>query len=403
MTKKLSKPIIATVLIVCVVSISGFIQVHAVGVQLTQTFLSPMPASDTFFGFSVASFDKKIIVGAPFDNTAGTHAGAAYLLNASNGALLRTFLSPTPNSEDLFGLSVAAIGNKILVGEPFVNAGAQGSGAAYLFDSATGLLIRTFVNPVPTPFAEFGLSVAAMKNHVGESSGRMGVNILVGGVTAAYLFDGVSGVLLHTFHDPNPTPGDGFGSKVVPVDGNVLVGALFASSGGTSAGAAYLFDSNTGNLLQTFLNPIPIYNGEFGLAMGSIKGNVIISAPQDVANGIQAGVVFVFNATSGTLVRTIPDPTPDNINQFGRSITVNGNDIVIGAPGDSTAAINAGAIYRFDGSSFGLVQTVLDPNPGQQDSFGQSLFSIGGNILVGAPHARIAGQPAGAVYLYKMM
>jgi len=393
-TGTFSKTTLGVFVILNVAVIVGVIPVHAAGLQLTQTFLNPRPASDSFFGFSVAGSHKTIIVGTPSDNTAGSHAGAAYLFNASNGELLRTFLSPTPNSGDEFGISVAAVGSNILIGAHLVNAGAQFSGAAYLFNGVTGKLVRTFVSPTPTFVGRFGESVGFTENNETISN-----DVLIGGFTAAYLFDGATGNLLQTFHDPNPSGNDAFGSRVLGVGGNVLVGAHLTSIGATASGAAYLFDSRTGALLQTFLNPNPTNFGFFGLGLGSFRGNVIIGAPQDFNGGTQSGTVFEFNSTSGALVHTIADPQPTGNDRFGDSLATVGDEILIGAPQHSIT----GTVFVFNGANLGLVQSISDPNPSPPpfgSAFGQSISQFGRAIIVGAPRATVSGFSAGKVYLF---
>ena len=56
--------------------------------------------------------------------------------------LTQTILNPTPAIDDLFGKSVAISGDKVLIGAPRDDTGAKDSGAAYLFDAATGNAAR---------------------------------------------------------------------------------------------------------------------------------------------------------------------------------------------------------------------------------------------------------------------
>ena len=100
---------------------------------LLQTFRSPNPALGDSFGWSVAGVGGNVLVGAPFDDTEGRDAGAAYLFDGVTGALLQTFLNPTPGRGDFFGWSLAAMGENIVVGAPEDSAGADRAGAAYLF------------------------------------------------------------------------------------------------------------------------------------------------------------------------------------------------------------------------------------------------------------------------------
>ncbi|MBI1928346.1 FG-GAP repeat protein, partial [Candidatus Poribacteria bacterium] len=169
--------------------------------------------------------------------------------------LTQTLLNPTPAASDYFGFSVSVDGDRVLVGAYGDDTGATDAGAAYLFDAVTGVLLHTFTNPTPAGGDLFGWSVSVD-----------GDRILVGAVLddtgasdagAAYLFDAVTGVLLQTFTNSTPAGGDLFGYSVSVNGDRVLVGAMSDDTGTTDAGAAYLFDAVTGVLLQTFTNPTP--------------------------------------------------------------------------------------------------------------------------------------------------
>ena len=102
-----------------------------------------------------------MLIGAVWADDAGAKfSGAAYLFDAGSGKLLHTFLNPTPAALDFFGSSVAISGDKVLIGAQGDDAGAKDSGAAYLFDAATGKLLHTFLNPTPATYDQFGTSVA---------------------------------------------------------------------------------------------------------------------------------------------------------------------------------------------------------------------------------------------------
>ena len=127
---------------------------------LLRNFLNPSPAENDGFGRSVAAIGNNFVVGAPGDDTAAADGGAAYLFDET-GHLLRTLMNPTPVDGDWFGVSVAALGNDVLVGAPGSTVAAD-NGAAYLFDGTTGGLLLTFLNPTPGDDDFFGGAVAAV-------------------------------------------------------------------------------------------------------------------------------------------------------------------------------------------------------------------------------------------------
>ncbi|MEQ9066933.1 MAG: hypothetical protein RLO18_09420, partial [Gimesia chilikensis] len=53
------------------------------------------------------------------------------------------------------------------------------------------------------------------------------------------------------FIDPNPSPYNGFGTQILPLStGNVVISSPGDDAGGTDAGAVYLFNGTTGELIS---------------------------------------------------------------------------------------------------------------------------------------------------------
>jgi len=143
------------------------------------------------------------------------------------------------------------------------------------------------------------------------------------------------GVLLQTFNNPTPASGDDFGFSVSLSGNNVLVGAFDDNTGANDAGSAYLFDATTGNLLQTFNNPTPVSSDLFGFSV-SLSGNfVLVGALNDDTGASNAGSAYLFDATTGNLLQTFNNPTPASSDRFGFSVSVSGNNVLVGAPNDS--------------------------------------------------------------------
>src|SRR3989442_14310244 len=87
---------------------------------------------------------------------------------------------------------------------------------------------------------------------------------------AVYLFDGGTGALLQVFRKSSPNPGDEFGVAVAVVAGSVLVGAPLDDTVAVDAGAAYLFDRPTGELLFTFVDPAAGGRDQVGPAVAAL-------------------------------------------------------------------------------------------------------------------------------------
>ena len=267
----------------------------------------------------------------------------------------------------------------------------------------SGDLLLTINNPTPEENDSFGeyltdttngnILVSAPYDNTGAS-----------GTGSIYLFDGNDGNLLLTMNNPTPERNDYFGSSVVStINDNILVSARRDDTGANDAGSVYLFNGTDGSLLLTINNPTPDENDSFGWSIASItNGNILVGTPNDNTGADRTGSAYLFNGTDGSLLLTINNPVPEYLDLFGWSITdtINGN-ILVGAYGDNTGADSAGSVYLFDGTDGSLLLTINNPTPEENDSFGYSIASTtNGNILIGARSDNTGADRAGSVYLF---
>ncbi len=319
--------------------------------ELLRSFY-PNPAWEGFtnrFGLRVAALGENALVGARYDNLGAQVAGVAYLPDPQTGTMVRPFQIPRPQSDSSFNFSIAAMGNDVLRGDPDYDRGAvPNAGAVYLFDGTTGDLLHTFENPTPKQNDLFGYSVAAVDNKVLIGGPRDDTRGRDAG--AVYLFDGESGDLLHTFFSPNPVEPGAFGWSVAAVADKLLIGAHREDSASVEgAGAAYLFDGTTGQLLHTFLNPTPAESDRFGLSVAALGDDVLISAIGDDTGATDAGAVYLFDEETGGLLHTFLNPTPEPAKYFGADLAALDNNVLISSFQSIRGASQAGAVYLFEG------------------------------------------------------
>jgi hypothetical protein len=205
-----------------------------------------------------------------------------------------------------------------------------------------------------------------------------------------------------TIRNPEPAAAAQFGYAVAMVGTNVLVGAPFDDGAATDAGAAYLFDGSTGALLQTFRSPNPAAGDWFGIAVAAVGGNVLVGALGDDTGAVDAGAAYLFDGKTGALVRAFQKPTPAEADWFGGAVAAAGENVLIGAPLDDLGGVDAGAAYLFDGKSGALLQTFRNPTPDKDDWFGVALGVNGSRVIVGAMLDDAAGADAGAVHLFDL-
>src|SRR5439155_776531 len=116
---------------------------NAITGALVATLNNPSPAEDDDFGVSVAVSGKTVVVGAVRDDTGASDFGSAYVFNATTGALVATLNNPTPADDDYFGVSVAVSGNSAIVGAYRDDTGGTDAGSAYVLNVTTGALVAT--------------------------------------------------------------------------------------------------------------------------------------------------------------------------------------------------------------------------------------------------------------------
>ena len=341
---------------------------------------NPSPTSEDLFGSSVALLgNDRVLIGAEREDIGATDAGAVYLFTA-NGTLLSVLTNPAPDTADFFGSSVAVVGaDRVLIGAPGDNGSGTDRGLAYLF-STNGTLLTTFTNPFSGNLENFGASVAALGNDrvLISADGRSS------GIGSAYLFR-TNGTLLATFNNPTPASLDFFGQPVAALGSDgVLIGARLKDTGATDAGAAYLFSTN-GALLNTFTNPTPANSERFGISLAPFGPDRVLIG----ANSADAAYLF---ATDGALLTTFTNPAPGSGNSFGFRVTPLGSDrVVILAPGTNVA-------YLFS-TNGALLASLKDPANGF--GFGSSLCAVGTDrVLIGSVSDDGGIFAAGVAYLF---
>jgi hypothetical protein len=396
------KRIMANLLRVLVIVASLSLQLLAVVAQdsgfTLLTITNPAPVAGDSFGISLAAVgDDLMVIGAIGVASA---AGAAYLFRI-DGTLVATFTNPTPAAYDHFGRSVAALGYEwVLIGAYLDDLGATDAGAAYLFRT-NGTLLTTFTNPAPAATDGFGWSLVA----VGSDRVLVGAYLDDLGATdagAAYLFS-TNGTLLTTFTNPTPAPGDHFSWSVAAVGSNrVLIGSPWDSASAGNAGAAYLFNTK-GILLTTFTNPPPAAYDYFGYSVAAVGNDrVLIGAHLDDVGVTNAGAAYLFS-TNGTLLTTFTNPAPAAEDSFGACVSAVGSDrVLIGAYGANAGGEDAGAVYLLDTSGT-LLNTFTNPTPVSYDYFGYSLAVLGADqLLIGAHRDNTGAIDAGVGYFFNL-
>src|SRR5262249_6428205 len=210
----------------------------------------------------------------------------------------------------------------------------------------------------------------------------------------------------------NTQAGDQFGWAVAISGDTAVVGAHLESSNATGvngdqannssiqSGAAYVFvRGDAGWSQQAYLKASNTGIGDhFGHAVAILGDTIVVGAPFEGSIATGAAYVFVRNGTVWSQQAYLKASNPDLNDQFGFSVAVSGNTIVVGANlhssgaagvnGDqnNNSALQSGAAYVFarNGSTWTQQAYLKASNPGVNDEFGFSVGISGDTVVAGA-------------------
>jgi cysteine-rich repeat protein len=355
--------------------------------------VNPLPAAGDRFGAALAASGRIVVVGAPGDDGAGPDAGAVYVFDATTGGLLFTLRSPRPAPGEHFGAAVAIADGALVVGAP---GGGAGSGVVYLFGRGTGGYLLTLGNPSPAPNDAFGAAVVVVGSRlvVGAPNDDTGAE----DAGAAYLFDPDTGALERTIPNPSTGRGDHFGAAAAALGSAVTIGAPDDDGGAADAGAVYVLTAATGVLRQTIPNPSPGTGDHFGAAIGVVDDAIVVGAPDDDGVAADVGSAYVFAAATGLLARPLLNPSPRAGARFGAAIAGAPGLAALGAPGAGADA--RGAAYLFEPATGRLAQSLSVPLSAAGARTGAAVAARGGAIFVGAPSDAAPPGGPGTFHLF---
>jgi len=264
------------------------------GVQLDK--LLPTDGADfDQFGVAVAIDGTTAIAGSWNDDDNGDGSGSAYLFDTTSGTQTDKLLPTDGAASDAFGASVGVSGTVAIIGAPGDDDNGAESGSAYLFDTTTGLQLFKLLPTDGAAGDQFGNAVAISGTvaivgapYDADSGADSG---------AAYLFDTTTGLQITKLAPTDASAGKQFGASVAIDGGTVIVGAPYDAELGSDAGAAYLFDS-AGTQLDKLLADDGASGDGFGTGVAASGSYSLAGAPYNNAGAQDSGAAYLFGTAS---------------------------------------------------------------------------------------------------------
>ncbi|MFC1701222.1 choice-of-anchor U domain-containing protein [Pseudomonadota bacterium] len=246
-----------------------------------------------------------------------------------------------------------------------------------------------------------------MKNNVRYTLNLIAVMFLFLVISDAYAQ--LSATELDRIFASDAAQGDSYGFAV-DVDGDrAVIGARLDDDDGNGSGAAYVYLRNPQTGLWEEEAKLVMASAAAGDNFGSsvaIDGDVVVvGAPQDDINvgSNFHGSAHVFTRDPGGWdagVELLPLDTDTAYQNYGISVDIDNDTIVVGVAYDNDKGAASGSAYVFELVSETWQRTgkLLPPNTEANQNFGWSVAIDMDTIVIGAPHWTASG--VGSAYVF---
>lgn len=269
--------------------------------------LTPNGGDGLFFGESLSVSEEFVVVGAPLASTrTNSLVGQAFVFAKREGKWVQIALLEAKNTKKYssFGWSVAVYGTTVVVGATGENPeGVFDAGSVYVFKTEdqgnTWREVQKLTAPDKQKSDWFGyalameegiLMIGMINNH--EPKDREGVFVFCSS-NNGYVWR-----LIQRLRPHDATRGQGFG-RAVSLSGKTAVMAA-VDDGYYSPGAAYVYSTCSNNCsswwseTQKLVSPKPSINQQFGHSVSVQHDNLIVGALADGVPGNYWGAIFTY-------------------------------------------------------------------------------------------------------------
>ena len=317
---------------------------------------------------------------------------------------LKKLTAGDPVTDGLFGYSVAVSGETAVVGALMEDR----PGSAYVFERNSGGAGNW------GQVKKLTASDGTADNWFGRSAAISGDTIVISSflTSAVYIFERDAGGANNWGEARKLTPpvsAAGFGSAVSIDNDTLIVGA---SGNDSFTSLVFVFERNAGGpnswgLAKTLMPSDQAQLNLFGYRV-SLRGDVlVVSAPAaEVGASQDQGAAYVFERNQGGAnnwgeIKKIVSSDGAANDQFGYSVSIDGNTLVAGANRhDVGANVDQGAAYVFERNqggpdNWGQTNKIVSSEADSRDLFGFAVAVSGGRIIVGRPNRGGVANPSG--------
>ena len=309
------------------------------------------------FGHSVAISGDTALIGAADGPGLPVDSGAVYVFVRGEDGIWTQHQKLIPHDGAVgkaFGFSVAVDGDTAMIGASLDSANSYRAGSVYVFNRFNEFWFwdqKLFALGGATSDG-FGGAIALSGDTAVISATGQDSNGLQSG--AAYVFARPNGFWAHQqmLLASDGAAFDGFGVSVAVSGDTIMVGTRSDDDFGQSTGSAYVFVRT--NFFWTQHQKLLIENGGAGDHLGAsiaLSGDTaVIGAYGRDHSRIRSGAAYVFTESDGSWVQwqELLSADGEQHDQFGTSVSMSGDTVVVGTPRDQDNGFFAGSVYVFE-------------------------------------------------------
>ena len=356
---------------------SAYVFVHSESWNEQQKLTASDAATGDLFGNSVAVSGDTIVIGADGDDVAGSNSGSAYVFvrSGSTWTQEQKLIASDDAAGDNFGGSVSISGETIVVGATFDDVAGSNSGSAYVF-------VRS--GSTWTQEQKLIASDDAAGDFFGGAVAISGETLLVGatgddddgdrsGSVYVFVRSGSTWTQEQKLTASDAAAGDFFGGAVAISGETLLVGATGDDDDGDRSGSIYVFvrSGSTWTQEQKLTASDAVASDFFGGSVAISGETLLVGATGDDDDGDRSGSIYVFVRSGSTWTQeqklTASDAAASDF--FGGSVAISGETVVAGAYFDDDDGTNSGSAYVYDLLVLNPPTTVTLTTPSTPEAF----------------------------------
>jgi predicted amidohydrolase len=360
-----------------------------------------------YFGYSVDVYNDTIIIGVIWDDDNGENSGSAYIFtrSGSNWTQQAKLLASDGQAGDYFGFSVALYEDTAIIGANRDDDNGVDSGSAYIF---------TQTGSVWTQQAKLLASDGEADARFGQSVSIYEDTVIIGAyrddstIGSAYVFirNDTSWIEQQKLKALDGETGDYFGISISIDNDYTIIGAIYDNASGVTSGSAYIF-TRSGSIWTQQAKLIPPdgeKTDEFGNSVDIYGDTVIIGAPQDDDNGENSGSTYIYTRTGSVWTQQAKLLASDGEegDLLGTSVSLYDETAIIGAPWDDYNEDRTGSVYVFNRSGSVWTQEIklLASDGEENDWFGNRVSYNKDTAALGVMYDDDNGNDSGSAYVF---